>query len=432
MGGFYVFLAAGLAVILAAISALFSAVQTAMFTIQPAELSDIRSSNPKVAGALEKIMVEPRRLMSGLLVADMLANIPLIVLCIYFVGELRHAYLVPAWLLAVLLFTLIVVVCDLVPKAIGLAHPLLIARLTSTPVGWALLVLEPISQRLEEIADSIAAKLIPASFKPRRSLEEGELQTLVRLGEEEGTLGRDESAMIQEILKLGDKTAKDCMTPRVDCQFLPDDLSQQEVVQRLKRIRYRRVPVIGDSPDDILGILDASEFLADPSSPYMERLLPPSFVPETMRALDLLRAFLRLRQGMAIVLDEFGGVEGLVTMSDIVEEILADVAPLGRGESSLYIDRLEDGRVIATGQARLDDLEEVFGVELEEEGLDTAGGLVFNLLGHQAAPGEEVVHNGLRFRVRRVGRKRIEELLIEALPATPQEETIGRSGGEES
>src|SRR5438874_13787801 len=103
---------------------------------------------------------------------------------------------------------------------------------------------------------------------------------------------------------------------------------------------------------------------------------PPSFVPETMKALDLLRSFLHLPQGMAIVLDEFGGTEGVVTLNDIIEEIISDAVP--RAESELYIEKIDDRRFLVSGSARLDDLNETLGTHFQSEGLDTIGGLIFN------------------------------------------------------
>jgi putative hemolysin len=152
-------------------------------------------------------------------------------------------------------------------------------------------------------------------------------------------------------------------------------------------------------------------FLFDPSEHFTETMIAPSFVPETMRAIDLLKLFLTHPQGMAIVVDEFGGTEGIITMSDIVEDILSDAAPLG--DPDLYIEPLENGQFLVSGQARLDDLGERLGFELEAEGIDTIGGLVFNRLGYLPPKGATLEIPRLTITVRRIGRKRIRELLLE-------------------
>ena len=216
--------------------------------------------------------------------------------------------------------------------------------------------------------------------------------------------------MIQEIIKLGDKTAKDCMTPRVDAFAVPDDLTHEELIPQLRAKRYRRVVVYGETPDDIEGVLDVQAFLLNPDTPYTEQLIAPSFVPETMNAIDLLRSFLKHPQGLAIVVDEHGGNEGIVTLADIIEEIISDAVPLA--EQGLYIESVTDGRLIVNGSARLDDLNELLSVQLVEEGIDTIGGLIFNRLGALPKSGTQLEIDGLKLTVRRTSRKRVEEVLI--------------------
>jgi CBS domain containing-hemolysin-like protein len=158
-------------------------------------------------------------------------------------------------------------------------------------------------------------------------------------------------------------------------------------------------------------------FLVDPSEHYTGSLIAPSFVPETMRALDLLKLFLTHAQGLAIVVDEFGGTEGIITMSDIMEEILSDAVP--RGDLDLYIEPLENGQFLVSGNARLDDLSEHLGFEIEAEGIDTIGGFVFNRLGYLPPSGTQLEIPRLAITVRRAGRKRIEEILLEKTTAIP-------------
>jgi putative hemolysin len=218
------------------------------------------------------------------------------------------------------------------------------------------------------------------------------------------------------------------MTPRVDTFVLPDDLPNDEAIRLLKERRHRRVPVYAETPDEIAGIIDVKRFLLDPSRHYTEMLIPPSFVPETMPAIELLRRFLSHPQGLAIVVDEFGGTEGIVTLGDIIEEILSDAAPLG--DADLYIEPLEDGRFLASGNARLDDLTEHLGFELQADGIDTIGGYVFNRLGYLPNVGARLEIPRLAMTVRQVSRKRIEQVLLEKT-AAGAEESEGADSEEE-
>jgi CBS domain containing-hemolysin-like protein len=361
-------------------------------------------------------MENPRRLLSVILLADALVNLPLIIICFYLLRRLAG----PAtafWAEALIIFALIVFVCDLVPKLAALANPYRFARIGVRVLLVLGPVFDPLARVLQRISDGIADAITPAALKTGQILCEDELETLVELSTEAGALLPAESEMIQEIIKLGDKTAKDCMTPRVDAFAVPDDLTHEELIPRLRARRYRRVPVYGETPDDIEGVLDVRAFLLNPGTPYTEQLLAPSFVPETMKAIDLLRSFLKHPQGLAIIVDEHGGTEGVVTLSDIVEEIISDAVP--QTERGLYIESVADGRLIANGNARLDDINDLLSVQLEEEGIDTIGGLIFNRLGALPKPGTEMEIDGLKLTVRRTSRKRIEEVLI-AQPEPPE------------
>jgi putative hemolysin len=410
-----------IAAVLAGVSALLSAIETALFSLHAFQIRRLRQSNPRLAQALERLMENPRRLLSAILLADSLVNLPLILLCLFLIREvLPQTITIPFWASTLAIFAVIVVLCDLAPKVFALGAPVRIAKLGVRVTDALIPLVDPLSRVLQKISETIADAITPAKFRAHNPMSEEELETLVQLSAEEGTLEAAESEMIQEIIKLGDKTVKDCMTPRVDVFAIPDDLPNAEAIAQLKAKRHRRVPVFGETPDDILGIVEVKRFLLDPSDHYTETMTPPSFVPETMKALDLLRSFLKHPQGMAVIVDEFGGTEGIVTADDIVEEVIGDAVP--EGDAELYIEHLGDGRVIASGRTRLDDLTEL-GFQLEEEGLDTVGGLIFNRLGYLPKAGTHLQIEDVSLTVRRSSRKRVEEVLIERSGNGEQEQT---------
>jgi CBS domain containing-hemolysin-like protein len=366
-------------------------------------------------------MENPRRLLSALLLGDALVNLPLIIIGLFVLHTLAPKPM-PWWASALILFSIIVFICDLIPKLLALAQTYRLAKLGVAVMSVLMPVFDPLARVLQRVSKWLADALTPKSLEPIPFLSEDELETLVQLSAEEGALHETESEMIQEIIKLGDKTAKDCMTPRVDTFAVPDDLSNEELLPRLRERRLRRVPVYGETPDDIEGILDVQAFLLEPSAHYTELLAPPSYVSETMKALDLLRSFLTHPQGMAIVVDEHGGFEGIITLADLVEEIISDAVP--DAERALYLDVRDDGTLLASGNARLEDIAEQTGIKIEEEGIDTVGGLVFNRLGALPRTGAVLEIEGLRITVQRTSRKRIEELLIEP-PEKPDAENHG-------
>ncbi|PYK86100.1 MAG: hypothetical protein DMF47_07840 [Verrucomicrobia bacterium] len=408
---------AGLAILLVAIavlifcSGLFSGLETALFSLKSHQLRRLEEHHPSLTKFFQAFRENPRRVLNVLLLGDGLVKVPLVVLCLFLLWEGPLAARVPQWLAAIAIFALVVLLCDLIPKLVALSAPYRLSTIGAFTLKASMPLLDRAGRALENISTFVVDLLTPLHLRTRTRLSDEELETLVEIGEEEGTLQEAEGEMIQEIIKLGDKTAKDCMTPRVDTFALPDDLTNEEAIARLKEKRHRRVPVYAETPDQIAGIIDVKMFLLNPAEHYTEMLIAPSFVPETMRAIDLLKLFLTHAQGLAIVVDEFGGTEGIITMSDIVEEILSDAVPLG--EASLYIEPLEKGKFLVSGNARLDDLSEHLGFELQAEGIDTIGGFVFNRLGYLPPTGTQLEIPRLAITVRRAGRKRIEELLLE-------------------
>ena len=421
--------AVGLTLLLIAIvflvycSALFSGLETALFALKSHQIQRLQEQHPSLADFLRTFRDNPRRVLNVLLLGDTMVNVPLVILCLVFIWEGPLITHLPAWIAALAIFALVVLLCDLIPKLLALSTAYRISALGVFTLKLMMPLLDRVGHLLENASTLVIDRLTPAKLRVRPRISDEELETLVEMGEAEGTLQEAEGEMIQEIIKLGDKTAKDCMTPRVDTFAVPDDLPNDEAIALLKQRRHRRVPVYAETPDQIVGIVDVNQFLLDPSRRYTETLIPPSFVPETMPAMELLRGFLSHPQGLAIVVDEFGGTEGIVTVGDIIEEILSDAAPLGDAE--LYIAPLEEGCFLVSGNARLDDLTEHLGLELTADGIDTIGGYIFNRLGYLPSVGARLEIPRLAITIRRVSRKRIEEVLLEKTAAgaeqTPEE-----------
>src|SRR6266571_5297622 len=329
-------------------SALFSGLETALFSLKPHQLRGLEEHHTGLTKFIQLFHENPRRVLNVLLLGDGLVKVPLVILCLVFLWAGPFGSRIPQWVAGIVIFAIVVLLCDLIPKLLALSAPYRLSAVGALALQISMPLLDRVGHRLERVSTFVIDLLTPSHLRTRPRLTDDELGTLLEIGEEEGALHEEEAEVIQEIIKLGDKTAKDCMTPRVDSFTLPDDLTNEEAIARLKEKRHRRVPVYVDTPDQVLGIIDVKMFLLDPSEHYTERLIAPSFVPETMRALDLLKLFLTHAQGLAVVVDEFGGTEGIITMSDIVEEILGDAAP-SRGDVDLYIEPLEDGKFLVSG-----------------------------------------------------------------------------------
>src|SRR5437773_7543778 len=398
-------------------SALFSGLETALFSLKPHQLRRLEEHRSGLTNFIQLFRDNPRHVLNVLLLGDGLVKVPLVILCLVLLWAGPFASRIPQWLAGIGIFAIVVLICDLIPKLLALSAPYGLSTIGALTLQISMPLLDRVGHGLERASTWIVDRLTPSHLRIRPRLSDDELRTLLEMGEEEGALQEEEAEMIEGIIKLGDKTAKDCMTPRVDSFTLPDDLTNEETIARLKEKRHRRVPVYADTPDQILGIIDVKLFLLDPSEHYTEKLIAPSFVSETMRALDLLKLFLTHPQGMAVVVDEFGGTEGIITMEDIVEEILSDALP--RGDVDLYIEPLENGKFLVSGNARLDDLSEYLGFRIDAEGIDTIGGFVFTRLGYLPPSGTQLEIPRLAITVRRAGRKRIEEIFLEKTTSIP-------------
>jgi putative hemolysin len=265
-------------------------------------------------------------------------------------------------------------------------------------------------EKLEIRLPAAATAPVPLDIHPS-NLREDEFATLIDLKEKEGVLHEAESIVLQEIIRLGDKRAREIITPRVDLFSIPDDLTNDEVIRMVRPKRFHRVPVRAGGADDIVGILDVKEFLLHPGRHYTELMASPSFVPETLSALSLMRGLLKQPRRMAVVLDEFGGTQGVVTLWDATEEILGDALPAD--DNPLYIEALTDGELLVSGNAPIARVFKAFDQPAPEKpGVRTVHQFLLDHCGHVPRTNSIVACLELEFDIRSSNRRRIREVLV--------------------
>ncbi len=397
------------------VSAVISALETALLSLKEHHIAVIGESRPDLTGMMRAIARQPHRSLHQVILLGSVLNLAMAVLGLLLLREFGP--LVPGrpYLSAIALFGTVVLLGELIPTLAALAAPAQVFGALVSPFVRLSPGLEKLSARLESITDGLSARLLPFSLNRSRELTDDEIETLVEMRRDDGALAPTESEIIQEIIRLGNKTAKDCLTPRVDTLMVPDDATSETVRETLRGAPklYWFVPVYQGSPDVVVGMLDVKRWLYHPDAEFKEYIIPPVFVPETMNALEAFRDYLSVPRSLCVVLDEYGGVEGVLSHADIVEEILADAAPTFDRREEFEI--LSPGHLRADGDARLDDIGDALGVELDHEGLDTIGGLVFNELGHVPRPGTMVEIDGLAVTVRRCQPQRVTAVEIEKL-----------------
>jgi putative hemolysin len=237
-------------VVLIFLSALFSGLETALFSLKPHQLRRLEANHPALKKFIEIFRANPRRVLNVLLLGDSAVKVPLVLLCLFLLWRGPFPTPLPLWLVAIVIFAVVVVPCDLIPKALALSAAYRLSAIGAFTLQASIPLLDRVGRVLENASTFVAGFVTPVHLRTRARLSDAELETLVEIGEEEGALGESEGEIIQEIIKLGDKTAKDCMTPRVDTFALPEDLTNEEAIARLKERRHRRVPVYAETPDN--------------------------------------------------------------------------------------------------------------------------------------------------------------------------------------
>jgi CBS domain containing-hemolysin-like protein len=272
--------------------------------------------------------------------------------------------------------------------------------------GW----LERLLRRLN---DWLLQVLVRTRITPLPNLADEEYKELVELAAQQGALAQSEKEILLQILNLDRKTARDVMRPRSQMAAIPDDLSVEQMVQAARQSRHRRLPIYDETPDTIVGVLDTQVLLLDPAANFEDAMEFPSFVPETMNLLQLLKSFERQQRGLAIVLDEFGGTAGLVTVEDILGEVVGRMP--GEPDGAQEVESLGPGRWRVPGRTRVGEFRREYPELGEVTQVDTMGGLLVSLLEVVPAAGESAVFRGLRLTAQSVDDRRVKELLIEVI-----------------
>jgi putative hemolysin len=400
----------------------FVAAEYALVTARRTRMQALADQGNRRARAVLKIVADPPRF-----IAAMQLGVTGTSLAIGALGEQALARVfdpifasVIAFALAFLIITFLhVVVGELVPKGVALGYSERTALAVSSPVRGFFVVFKPLIWVLQRSSSAILRAL--GLTPPGGEMEvysEAELKMLLSRSREEGEIEEQEQEMLYKVFDFADKEVSAVMVPRPEVVALSIDLPPEEALAAVIESPYTRYPVYRDSIDQVVGILHVRDLFSALNDRGLEAvrldqiLRPAHIVPETKDLAALLGEFRRTNQHMAIVVDEYGELEGIVTLEDLLEEIVGEI----EDEFDLpdeSIERLEDGRLRIHGTFPVDDFNEQFGRALPVADHHTSGGCVFGLLGRQPEPGDEAAHDGCRFKVLEVEGSRIERVEVE-------------------
>ncbi len=321
-------------------------------------------------------------------------------------------------IVTILLAGFTIVFGELVPKTLALAFPERFALAVSRPIDVIGRILSPLVAFLTAITRAVT-RPFGADVSRESQITAEELRLIVERGGQQGILEAEEEQMINAVIELGDRRLHEVMIPRIDIVALAADATFEQAIETIVDEGHSRVPVYQDSIDEIVGILYAKDLLpylktgAEPRPAIVSILRTPVFAPESMSIDDLLHDFQRKKVHIAIVLDEYGGTAGLVSIEDLLEEIVGEIQDEYDVEEEMVV-RLSDDEIRIDGRVAVDELAELFGtpIELEDEDeYDTIGGLVFHRIGRIPVPGDQVEIDGLRLTVESTDGRRVGKVL---------------------
>ena len=397
------------------LSGIASAAETAFTSVSRIKLKNLVEEGDEKALQIDRLLAQPNVFLSTILVVNnvavIVASSMATVLALTFSTSFGEVIATVLTSLVVLIF------CEITPKTAAVQNPLRWARLLVGPVRGAAWLLRPVVWSLSAITNFFVRLLGGGQMKHRGPfVTEEELRLLVSVSEEEGVLEEEETEMIRSIFEFADTTVREVMIPRIDMVTLESDATVDQAVDLALQGGFSRIPVYEDNIDNIIGILYTRDMLKQLRDghdhiPIRDMLRPAYFVPETKRLDDLLREIRQRRVHMVIVVDEYSSVAGLVTIEDLVEEIVGDIKDEFDREENLY-EQLGPDEYIFDAKISLNDFNDITDMHLDDAYYDTLGGFLYAQLDKIPVAGDTTTFNDTTFKVLATRGRRITKVQV--------------------
>ncbi len=414
-----------IAVVLACLSAFFSASEVAYFSLHKVKLRAMGESPAPLARLAARNMEQPGALLATLLMGNTIVNVLLgTVLGEPMAQVFERSFLMPtarAYFLSVVVTTAgLLLTCEVFPKVMVLRYNAVYAQAAALPV----FVVDHLMRPLRALTMAFVAFLFRVTrfseLPPAPFMTDDEFRAVLVDSEASGVIEEEERQMIQGIIEFSDTTVREILVPRPDMIALRATATAAEALDAVREHEYSRMPVYRDDLDDIIGVLHAKDLLPLVESGKMDTLIqdvarPAQFVPETMSLADFLKTAQRLHSHLALVVDEYGGTRGMVTLQDALREVVGDIGEEDDG-LELLCETLGTGRYRVDGALPLEDLEELIGIVVDDEEHTTVAGFLMSQSEKIPEAGDEIVYAAVRFRIEEVREKRVMRVLIDCPP----------------
>ncbi len=417
----------GIVIGLLVLSALFSLAETAMADVSKIRIRGLAEAGDKQAQMLMKVFERHGKMINTILICDTAANLAAAILMTLLVTT--HFGRQYVWAGAVPAAFLVLILGEIAPKTAAALYAEKLSLALAKPVYGLMVLFTPVLFLVEKLSNLVLLLFRINPKKKPEAITEEDLRTIVEVGHEEGVIESDEKKMIYNVFDFGDSVAKDIMVPRTDMACIDAEATYEEFMEVVREQMYTRYPVYEETTDHVIGIVNIKDvLLAERRQEFCIRdyLREPYYTYEYMKTADLMVELRKTQNNIAIVLDEYGATAGLITLEDMLEEIVGEIRDEYDEDEEDFIRRLGPSEYVVEASMHLDDLNDLLGLSLESEDYDSIGGFMIGMLDHLPEQGEEVTFQNLRLVADQVDGNRIDKVhiyLTEEPKEQPEEET---------
>ena len=387
----------------------FALAETALFSLSKWQARQLAEREPRAGAIVARLLAEPQDLLATMVLGNTFASAAMLAVALWM--AIRGHWPLAATVASLL--ALILIGCEVWPKTLAVRRPEQWALRVARPLSLVVKLSLPLCRVAQKVNEAILKGIAPRMPPAPSALTDADYQELLEMAYQQGALAESEKDIILQIISLDRRTAKEVMKPRSQMAAISDDLSVEEMMAAARKYKYRRLPIYDETPDTIVGILNTRALLLDPQIDLADAIEFPSFVPEAMNLLQLLKSLQRQQRGLAMVLDEFGGTAGIVTMEDILGELIGKI-PGDVAEEGFVMEKLGPARWRVAGTLRLDDFRREYPALGDVPEVETMGGLLASLLDIVPGRGESAAFRGLKLTAHVTDERRVRELLVEA------------------
>ncbi|MGL4739636.1 MAG: hemolysin family protein [Sarcina sp.] len=406
-------------IILIGLSAFFSSSETALTSVNKIKIRHMVEEGVKGAKLVEKLIDEPKVLLGAILIGNNIVNIGASSLATVLAATLVAGTKYEDTGIAIatgVMTILILIFGEITPKSLAQQNAEKMSIKVSKPIAFIVFIFRPFVWVFTKISTLFIRMLGGDPNKVEPFITEEELKTLVDVGNEEGVLEQDEKEMIFNVFEFGDRNAKDIMVQRVDIIAEDIETTYEELLEGIKEYQFSRIPIYEENIDNIVGILNTKDLILlstqERKNFDIKKIMrKPHYTFEFKKITDLFNEMKKTRNHMSVVLDEYGGTVGIVTIEDLIEEIVGEIED-EYDEHQEDIREVRENEYEVDGSTRLEDLSELPYVNVESEEFDSIGGFVIGILDRLPEHGEEITYENLKFVVEKLDKKRVKKVRI--------------------